>query len=140
MRPVFAALGTGGIPAARAELDKVWPAAAKNAIDVRQRWAVLAFLGDGEGLHRELAARGGEGIRWRALAEPVGWIGLAWLGHDAADASKQSNDVANRFTAESSTTTKNMAKAAKAMAAIAQALAGGDIDVMAKGAPLLRQA
>src|SRR5581483_2957596 len=97
-KQVFAAFSAGGIVAARAAVDRLYPRTKNGAH--HERLAALGLLGDVESLERELPLLDGRPlVVYRA--QMIGLLGLALAGRDVAACAARMKEIAERNQRES---------------------------------------
>ena len=129
---MFAARRTGGIPAARAELDKTWKPPTRGDRVFSLRLCAMTLIGDRDGLAREVAMIDGP-PRVICYHKTFGLLGLVLLGDPSAPA--RLAEHAEKMERELPRIMGKIKAAIREVSAIGAAVTAGPTDAIAKMRP-----
>ena len=126
-KKLLAALQAGGAAAARPVLDKAYAPVEKlrlsQIVEQGERMAGLALIGDLHSLEAELAMHTGS-LTAVAHVDALGLIGLAIRSPDPTSAAARLDELATKVEQEGGMTMGQVKKKTRALAALAQGVAG----------------
>ena len=123
--PIFAALHMQGPQAARALVDRLYPASANVTLVTYHRMAALGLLGEAEAIERELPAHTGK-PQFVAMANAIGLLGIV-LHSKTETAAARLEDVAESFAKDAPRLMSIAVANLRAVAGVGGAVVRGDL-------------